>query len=316
MRARERLQCHRCHRWGDCWCDRKGPAAEGRRALKPETLVKTALARVTRWVSIVGRFARRQVSRLQRATRNMLRGEPRRVEPSAARARSTWRGMKLRYRRMARMATSAARTAARANAWTAQGRGGTHDSLVPPRRRRVSIGPGGECGWGWTWEREHTDWYGAAHNARAVHRRGARIAIFDDFPSLSRENKRARIDRATGGVPGRAAWRVRTACVVAITPVQSWPRERTAAAPTTISRTRAPPLRNSETQKYTHTHIPRSAHRGAPQRPRAHRSNRVRLGDLRLQSGAPRRTPALPTAIPNTPATAPAPIYYGIGVPT
>ena len=218
MRARERLQCHRCHRWGDCWCDRKGPAAEGRRALKPETLVKTALARVTRWVSIVGRFARRQVSRLQRATRNMLRGEPRRVEPNAARARSTWRGMKLRYRRMARMARmarSAARTAARANAWTAQGRGGTHDSLVPPRRRRVSIGPGGECGWGWTWEREHTDWYGAAHNARAVHRRGARIAIFDDFPSLSRENKRARIDRATGGVPGRAAWRVRTACVLA-----------------------------------------------------------------------------------------------------
>ena len=239
----------------------------------------------------------------------------------------------MRYRRMARMARSAARTAARANAWTAQGRGGTPDSRVPPRRRRVSIGPGGECGGGWSWEREHTDWYGAAHNARAVHRRGARIAIFDDFPSLSRENKRARIDRATGGVPGRAAWRVRTArvlasrnhrsraptcttagatapgapggrvappdfikphththahtwahgatrgassdaawrvrtaCVVAITPVQSWPRERTAAAPTTISRTRA--LRLSETQKLrnTHTHTyPDRATAGVPGR--------------------------------------------------
>ena len=72
----------------------------------------------------------------------------------------------------------------------------------------------------------------------------------------------------------------------------------------TSSRTRSCHI---HTHTHTHTHIPRLAHRGTPRRPRAHRWNRLCLGDLRLQSGAPRCTPAPPTAIPHTPATPPSP---------
>ena len=81
---------------------------------------------------------------------------------------------------------------------------------------------------------------------------GGRVAPPDFIKPHTHTHAHTWAHGATRGASSDAAWRARTACVVAITPVQSWPRERTAAAPTTISRTRA--LRLSETQKLRNTH--------------------------------------------------------------